>query len=337
MTSGKTPSRIHIQAALDWYYTLEGCSEDASEHPEFQAWLKANEQHQTAWNRITYLNSQWRGVANSETLSVINSVEQLKAHQDIYQASKTYLAGPIKRHAKKILVWCCLVSSLIYAQQNQWGQWLTADYRNGIGEPLTITLDDHSQLTLASGTAVDIKYTDEVRRIVVKKGMVLSSVARQPHRPFIVETSYGTAKALGTIYSVQLQKDHMVVNVIESSVQVCPQDNLANQCQALNAGNKAKINKSLVYDVEKQTDAYPLAWLDQQIVVDDILLSDLLAQLNKHHFGFIHYSEKDFADLHISGIFPLNDPIEALNRIQAALPIQYHTFTNKLIHVRKNN
>ncbi|MEM6285626.1 MAG: FecR domain-containing protein [Bacteroidota bacterium] len=93
-------------------------------------------------------------------------------------------------------------------------------WATGPGENATVPLADGSVVRLASRTT--LTRTDPESRAYTLTGAARFEVARDAVRPFTVETSHGTARVLGTVFSVQAAEADtgMAVSVEEGSVAV---------------------------------------------------------------------------------------------------------------------
>lgn len=110
------------------------------------------------------------------------------------------------------------------------GGWLVSGhFRNGPefyhtkrGQTSTLALDDGSSVRLGADSLVQVAYEAGVRRVILESGDAIFEVAKDPARPFIVETPSGEVKALGTTFMVRLLPDQARLTVIEGTVKVTP-------------------------------------------------------------------------------------------------------------------
>jgi transmembrane sensor len=81
-------------------------------------------------------------------------------------------------------------------------------------------LPDGSILELTEGAEVVVAYEADERRVRLIRGEAFFTVARDVHRPFVVEASGVAVQALGTAFSVVMGKLDVSVTVTEGSVEV---------------------------------------------------------------------------------------------------------------------
>ncbi len=79
---------------------------------------------------------------------------------------------------------------------------LFSDYCTAAGEQQTVRLDDGSTVLLNTQTAVSLAWDHRVRRVRLHHGQALFTVAKDPRRPFEVETAQATIRSLGTVFDV---------------------------------------------------------------------------------------------------------------------------------------
>ena len=79
-------------------------------------------------------------------------------------------------------------------------------------------LDDDTGLDMKAGTRVEIEYTQDKRLVRLLEGEVYCAVSKDPNRPFVVEANGTQVSALGTAFSVAVEKGSLEVLVTEGSV-----------------------------------------------------------------------------------------------------------------------
>jgi transmembrane sensor len=93
-------------------------------------------------------------------------------------------------------------------------------YTTDIGEQRTIALTDGSSVELNAQTKIRIAYTDNQRTIQLLRGQALFKVAKDPQRPFIVDTKTTQIRAVGTQFDVYKKSTGIQVTVVEGRVAV---------------------------------------------------------------------------------------------------------------------
>lgn len=94
-------------------------------------------------------------------------------------------------------------------------------YETSVGERDPIRLSDGSQIILNTNTLLDVAYSPDERRVVLRHGEALFSVAHDPGKPFRVYAGARVIEAIGTAFSVQRREDESLeVLVTEGRVNV---------------------------------------------------------------------------------------------------------------------
>jgi len=92
-------------------------------------------------------------------------------------------------------------------------------YETQIGQQSTVALADGSQVILNTNTQMEIVFTDNERRIYLRRGEGLFSVAKDESRPFRVFAGQRVVEAVGTAFTVQRTQENSVqVMVTEGKV-----------------------------------------------------------------------------------------------------------------------
>src|SRR5690606_28626324 len=94
--------------------------------------------------------------------------------------------------------------------------------RTGVGEQRTVTLEDGSRVSLNTATRLSLHFDRGVRRVRLQSGEALFEVARDPGRPFVVESGDRQVRALGTAFIVRRDAGRIAVTLMEGSVEVAP-------------------------------------------------------------------------------------------------------------------
>lgn len=199
---------------------------------------------------------------------------------------------------------------------------------SGIGELRSLTLDDGSVAELDADTAIRLSYSPQHRRLQVLKGRAYFSVVKDSTRPFIVDTAFGQATALGTRFTVEQQNDTVTVSVEESAV-AFEQSQLGrvviNQGQFItcDAAQTSQVQPIIVDDA--------FAWRRGKLIFEDKPLAQVITDINRYRRGIIKVSDSRLLDLRLSGIFDLRQPDGVLDALVATLPINATYLTSYLV------
>ncbi len=321
------PTQAIVEAAANWHVQLHSVDATANDHAVFQEWLKEHPAHEETYKKLEDFWAQFNGVESKPAILALDSLFQ----SDNHNPKRKKL--PVKSISLGIVI---ILTSWIGLKTETAG-YIMADYSSKVGEQRVVELDDHSRITLNTYSAIDVDYTQNQRRIILRKGEVLVEVAKDHARPFIVETNDGTARALGTKFVVKHENNATAVGVIESVVEACTATsyfgNSQKQCVELHAGQGTHITDETIQQ-PMAIDAKAIAsWANGMLSLDNRPLSEVLNELERYRHGKIYFKTSDLENMRVSGVFPLNDSDRALEVLAGIVPINVKYYSPFLIIV----
>lgn len=290
------------EQAAEWAVCMSGEHVSSQQRADFEAWLAQDSRHQEAYAQVEAI---WSSITP-------------KKHRS-YSGIKSLLGI--------VLLLGCLYGLPFSA-------WL-ADERTATGEIRHLTLNDGSRVTLDSNSAVDIAFDSRQRRIVLHRGRILAEVAPDSsvnRPPFIVETRDGTARALGTLYTVEQTGKESIVTVIESQV------NVANRAKprhfvTLQAGQSIRFDSEAL-QLPETAPAFAASWTQARLIYQNTPLEKVIDDLARYRSGHLNL-DAHAAQLHFTGVLPADDPEAALNILHNALPVRITRYGGWLIRIDK--
>jgi len=209
---------------------------------------------------------------------------------------------------------------------------LSADYRTGTGERLTVVLPDRSVLHLDTRSAVDLAFDGSRRAIVLRAGEIAIETAHgdaAEQRPFVVLTPEGRLRALGTRFVVRIDERRARVSVQQGAVALHPGDGpveavvQAGQSRWLaESGSTPAASRGFDED----------GWVDGVIAGRNIRMADLLAELGRYRHGVV-LCDPAVAELRVSGVFHVRDSDRALQFLAQTQPISVRLRTRYWVSV----
>ncbi|MCX2688122.1 FecR domain-containing protein [Pseudomonas sp. DCB_AW] len=295
-----------LEAAAQWYVDLARGTEAMRE--AHRQWLHDDPRHAQAWGRVERLQAAFGQL-------------DARVARPALQSSRAK-----RREVLKVLALLIGSSALlsIGARTDPWRK-MMADYATGTGERLPVTLSDGSRIVLNTGTALNISFDENLRRVVLREGEVFIQTAPDPlARPFIVRTAFGDLRALGTRFLVRINPASARVSVLEHAVELR---------SPLPGSTPVRINAGQQLDFSSTVAGVPVplakgadAWRNNLLVVSDWRLGDVIAELSRYRAGHLG-CDAGVAELRISGSFQLGDIDVVLDNLSAMLPIRLRRFT----------
>ena len=302
--SGFSPvsSRV-LDAAIAWQLCLDSASE--AERAEFATWYASDEEHARAWTQLGMLDQRF-AIASGPARTAL-----LQSRAGIRQRVRT-LGGGLASVAL-----ACGLALFVGNRYLPLDYWL-ADQRTAIGEQRTLTLADGTQINLNTHSAIDVRFDETRRLIVLQEGEILVETGHNDARPFYVQTRDGSLRALGTRFIVKREDDATRLSVLQSAVAAQPE--ALHQAQVFKAGQQVLMRSDGLGPLLAVTPATD-AWTRGMLVVDNARLGDVVEELSRYRRGHLGVDNR-VADLRITGSFPLHDTTLALNALLPTLPVQ---------------
>lgn len=300
-----TPSVTEVQrTAHAWVIRLTSGSALPSDRAEARAWCEQAPEHQRAFveaRRVWCLSA--------------------------YLAEPPAAVRPSSRRMWAMGIAASLVLGLGVAWMQRMA--LDADYYTGTGERRQVVLADGSHITLNANSAVDVNLTGNGRRITLRKGEALFNVTPDPQRPFSVQAGAFNATALGTIYAVRREGEHVDVTVRRGRVAVTDgPDTLTLGVGETVAGRADGLGAKQRVDVDKS-----LAWEQGRLVFELTPLAQVLEQVERYRPGIFIIRDPRLGALKVSGTFQLDHLDEGLATLEKVFPLKIERYTNYLLVV----
>ena len=313
------------EQAIDWMVKLRAGTPDAALQTRFNAWLAMDPAHLQAWTQL-----QDRLGASFNTVRALDRRlpgQASEARQILLQPQGS------RRDALRVIAGLGLLGgSLWLCARTPLGDSLLADLSTGRGQRQAFDLADGSRLNLNASSAVDLRFDDQQRLVVLRHGELVIQVAPDPQRPLRVRTAQGQVQALGTRFLVAQEQDVTRVVVLQHSVQLRLPDGTTRDLQE---GQSALLATGRITptagDQRGRAD-----WLVGRLNVLDEPLEQVVEALRPYQRGLIRIAPQ-VRHLRVQGVFPLDDPARTLAALAETLPIQVDSYSPWLTLIRPRN
>lgn len=323
MAGGQPISEAVADQAAEWLTLLMSGEATDEDHRRLQQWRNAHPDHERAWKHIETVTGRFKVMEPQAAYKTLSPYSDLKS--------------PARRRALNLLLWGGVigVTGALASRTRTW-QTVVADYRTPTGEQRTVALSDGTRILLNTASAIDVRFDGQRRlvRLVAGEVMIVTGHALvggvADQRPFIVETDEGRIRALGTRFSVRQDDDRTSVAVLESAVEITP-DDAAGQPLVLHTGERTTFTRRAIAAASPVTER-DSAWTRGQIVADNVRLGDFLVDLARYRPGIVR-CEPSVANLRFSGVFPLDDTDRILDTLPTVLPVEVRLRTRYWVTV----
>lgn len=310
-------SRDIARQAAHWFMLVHSGEAGEAQLRDCERWRRHDPEHERAWQRIALAQERFGLLPPALAMGTLGRSRR--------QALKTLL----------VLAATALpvgYAGLRLADQTQ----ILADARTGTGERRTLTLADGSTLSLNSGSAIDVLFSDDQRLIRLRRGEILidsgKDAAHTGYRPLRVATGQGTLQALGTRFLVRRLDEQALTRlaVFEGAVHVQPEN---GRGVTVTAGQQLDFSRQDASEPAPADEMQLAGWLRGQLVAHELALGDFLAELSRHREGWLR-CDPAVAQLPISGTFQLDNIDAILAALPATLPVTVESRTRYWITVR---
>lgn len=189
----------------------------------------------------------------------------------------------------------------------------------GVGERRSLTLDDGSALVLDARTRVLAHFDQAQRCLELCSGELQVEVAKDPSRPFVVQTTHGRMRALGTRFMVRREEATTQLVMLHSQVEVLTANGTR---QIATAGQSLRFDGQGLLAVEAAK-GHENAWTQGLLEARDRPLGEIVEQLRRYRRGILRV-DPQIAGLRLSGLYPLDDSDRTLQLLERSLPIRVH-------------
>lgn len=299
-------TRLAVQReTADWlvrWQTGEITTDD--ERRRFEHWRTRSPEHAAAWARAESLLGTFGQVPAELGRQTLTRLRQNPRRQILAALGLGLTAAP--------------AGWLAWHQASQAG-WM-ADLSTRTGEQKTVQLADGTRLVLNTASAVDVAFGAQERRLRLLKGEILLTTGHLPgfaSRPFVVASSQGRMRALGTRFTVRQLDGATRLAVFEGAVEITPAEGSAF---VVRAGEQAVFTRQTV-QTPRPVNASELLWEQGMLLAQDMQLGALLAELDRYRPGVLR-CDPAAASMRVSGAFPLTDTDASLRLLAKTLPLQ---------------
>jgi transmembrane sensor len=270
-------------------------------------WRAEHADHERAWQRLQALEQKLETIPPQISSKTLSRRASLSRRRTLKSLGALLTGGAVVYVGGRSSTW----------------QRYAADYQTDIGESRSIALADATEVMLNTASAIDVKFDAGQRRVELRAGEILVTTAPDPApaaRTFVVTTSQGNVRALGTRFIVRnVDADLSRVAVFEGAVLIQPKLSSAAPMR-LAAGQQASFSSTTPYGVTA-VDPSLSAWARGSLMVERMRLDDFIAELSRYRPGILRCDPAVGQHL-LTGVYPLPDTDRILASIATALPIR---------------
>jgi len=307
MSESPIDRRVAREAA-GWFVRLQNSGASAAEHVACAEWRARHADHERAWQLAERFSGRAQQLSGGAARTALDRPRSLERRQVLKTLALLIAAAPLGLAAHRGLPW------------REW----QADERTATGEQRTLKLPDGGRLRLNTGSAVDIAYDDNVRRIRLIDGEMLVEAPREhASRPLIVDTAEAEIAMLGSRLMVRQYPQSTYLAALEGAVEVRPRRSRGDDgLMRLAAGQQTHVSAHAAEPAVALAQNR-LDWLSGVLRAEKMRLDDFVAELDRYRPGLLR-CDPAVAGLLISGAFQLRDTDQILRALSQTLPVSVH-------------
>jgi len=318
--------------AARWLVTLQEGAPDSAQQLAFEAWRASDPAHAAAWTRAELV---------CRTLAMVPASLRAPAGDAAVPPSRQR-----RTTVKRLALLIAGATPLWLASRSAPWQAFRAQTRTATGEIRHMALPDGTQLVLNTATAIDVAFDSTARLVTLHAGEVHVTTAGDITRvgsvstesgalaPFIVRSSNGSVRAIGTRFTVRqdaaLLSPRTHVAVSEGAVDITPY-------KTPGAASVLRQGWQRSFDEHEQDAAMPMtpdadAWRHGVLIARHTPLGQVAEQLARYRPGVVR-CHPVVAQLAVDGIFQLNDTDRILRLLQMSLPVRVRLSTRYWVSI----
>ena len=199
-------------------------------------------------------------------------------------------------------------------------------FQTEVAEIRDVPLPDGSVITLGASTKVDIRFTDQERRVVLSAGEAFFNVSKDASRPFLVDARQAAIRVLGTQFNVRRGASQVDIGVAEGAVEVTgvgSQSATSAHKVILTLGQQVSSDRhGVLSDVSGVSQATLGAWRDGRLYYENASLAEVISDADRYYHGRIELASEKLARHVVSGSFRTDRVENMLKSLVATLPIR---------------
>ncbi|WP_454062814.1 FecR family protein [Candidatus Nitrospira salsa] len=320
--------------AMAWKVRLQSGHATPADRLQFEQWISADPMHQQEFEQAVEV---WDKLDHVSPLLVKELAEA-----DIYWSQ--HRDGPSTDsvgwkthggHVVSVMGFAALMIGLLLWWQ-PFALVVHESYQTAKGEQRTIHLADGSTILMNTDSQLSVRLSTDERRVTLKRGEALFTVAHDSQRPFDVYVANGVIHDIGTEFLVRQSSVKVNVAVLEGEVEVAL--NHAEQSRAGTHPTVLRQGEHLFYTaqgrlsaVEPFNEKATAAWAKGKLVFVEKSLKDVLKEWSRYRADEIRIDDPKLRDLPISGTFHLDNIKGFLQALEDTFSIRVVSRNENLI------
>lgn len=174
-----------------------------------------------------------------------------------------------------------------------------------VGEQRTVRLDDGSQVTLDTGSRIEVRLRDDRRTVLLLAGQAFFDVEGDPGRPFVVRAGEASVTAVGTRFSVRRMDEGVKVVLVEGRVSIT--DRVAAPRTWTLAPGEQIATAAARPEVRPADVAEATSWTAGRLTFRQTPVAAAVAEMNRYTEAPIVLRSARVSRIPLDGVFDVGD------------------------------
>jgi transmembrane sensor len=312
------------EEASEWVVELHLGEMDAAAREQLDAWFRRSPEHIRAFLQISCLCEELEdskldlGYNLEELIARARASTNVIAMEGAPSARRTVSSTCVGiSRLSRFWSWRSAVLASVVLAALGFGLVALNVYRNnhfatGTGEQRIVQLADGSTIELNSNSRVRILFSERARDVELVEGQALFKVAKDPARPFVVQSAGTRVRAVGTQFDVYRKAFGTQVTVVEGRVAVfAPAAGelppAGSPAVLVSTGEQVTVTDQEVPKPRPANLPAVTAWTQRELVFEMTPLAEVAQEFNRYNTRKLVISDPIVARFHVTGIFPATD------------------------------
>lgn len=307
--------------ALDWVLRINSSPDDQQLKSALSDWLSKKESRRQAYGRAERVWSLTGDLPARHIAPAEASRRRLEARCEWQAARPTRqsarqsmgraafrLGGSLRQAA--IAATLLLALCALYLVDG--GLMDRPDFRTASAERRQVELSDGSVVDLAPRSAISVEMSRERRRILLHEGQAFVSVAPSGI-PFALLAETVVLRDIGTSFDAKLRDGELETSVRDGLIELSDATSPGHKAERLGPGDRLRLDLQSGQMVRDEVDPETVgAWRDGRLWVENETIASVIDRIRPYFGGWIVLQGSEIAQRKVSGIYNLNDPVNAI-------------------------
>lgn len=348
--TASSPGRQALADAATWFVEFRVGEVDAAAREEFNRWVRRSPENIEAYLQIATTWADLPAAKPDGNVDIAQLVAGARGASNVVSLESAERAAPLQEIREEatpsrsrrlpLLLAASVVCACIGIAFAMFHR--STAYSTGIGEQRYVTLKDGSTVELNARSRLRVRFSDRERTVDLIEGQALFGIAKDPQRPFVVNSGTTRIRAVGTQFDVYRRASGTTVTVLEGRVAVSAPATPTHEVRdaassksaphangARDGGSRVKeprnhepimlsAGEQLVVKPSAQLAPVPAnldaatAWTQRRLVFESSRLADVVEEFNRYNQRPLLVDDEALHEMRISGVYSSTDPASLL-------------------------